>query len=155
MEDLRKGQNWQVSEVELVYKSRIKQNDRPKVNSSKDAYQTLLQSWDERKIEFIEQFKVLMLNQQNRILGMYEVSSGGLTGTQVDKRQVFCAALLMKATGIVLAHNHPSGALRPSETDRVLTRELVSAGKILSIPVIDHLIVTTEGYFSFADEGLI
>ena len=98
----------QVAEIELVYKSKVKPSERPKVNTSKDAYQLLKQSWDENKIELIEQFKVLFLNRANKVLGIYEVSTGGMTATVVDPKIVFTAALKSGACNIILCHNHPS-----------------------------------------------
>ena len=78
-----------------------------------------------------------------------------MMGTIVDLREVFQLALKLSATIIILSHNHPIGNLRPSHTDKLITRKIVEAGKILDITVYDHLIVTQEGYFSFADEGLL
>ncbi len=83
----------QVSEIELIYKSKVKASDRPKVTTSSDAYQLFRQSWDDNKIELIEQFKVLFLNRANKVLGIYEVSTGGMTATVVDPKIVFIAAL--------------------------------------------------------------
>lgn len=144
---------YKIAEIELVYKTKIKASQRPKVSSSKEVYQVLLQSWDENKIEFVEQFKILLLNRGGRILGIYEVSSGGVAGTVADPKLIFSAALKANASSLILAHNHPSGNIKPSEADRYLTRKIVEAGKLLDISVLDHIIVTTEGYCSFADEG--
>ena len=145
----------QVAEIELIYKSKVKPSERPKVSTSKDAYQLLKQSWDENKIEFIEQFKVLFLNRANKVLGIYEVSTGGMTATVVDPKIVFTAALKSRACNIILCHNHPSGNLQPSRADEELTSKLKEAGKYLELQVIDHLIISSESYYSFADEGLL
>lgn len=155
MKKLKKVQSWQVSEVELVYVNKMKSTERPVIASSKTAYEVLMQHWDKNKIDYLEHFKILLLDNANRVLAVYEVSSGGLTSTSVDQRQVFCAGLLIKATAIILAHNHPSGRLTPSNEDRTLTNNIVAAGKIIGISILDHIIVTSEGYYSFADEGLI
>lgn len=144
---------YKVAEIELIYKTRVKASQRPKVSSSKEVYQILLESWDENKIEFVEQFKILLLNRGGRILGIYEVSSGGVSGTVADPKLIFSAALKANASSIILSHNHPSGNTRPSEADRQLTRKIKMAGELLDISVLDHIIVTTEGYCSFADEG--
>jgi len=144
-----------VSEIELVYRTSIKPSQRPQVSSSAAAYEILLAGWDPDKIEFVEQFKVLLLNRSNRMLGQYELSTGGTSGTVVDIRLVFAAALKANASGIILAHNHPSGNLAASQPDRDITSKVREAGKILEIPVLDHLIVTSEGYYSFADQGLL
>jgi DNA repair protein RadC len=144
-----------VAEVELVYKTKVKASERPKITSSKDSYNLLLQCWDIDKIELQEQFKVMLLNRSNKVLGIFEVSSGGITGTVADPKLIFMAALKASACGIIISHNHPSGNLKPSRQDEELTRKIKEAGRLLDIQVLDHVIVTGEGYYSFADEGLI
>ena len=144
-----------VAEVELIYKSKVKPSERPLVNSSSKCYQLLLQTWDENKIDFVEQFKVLLLNRCNRVLGIYELSSGGITGTVADVRLVMTAALKANAVAVILSHNHPSGNLKPSKPDEELTRKIKTAGLYLDIRVLDHIIVTSEGYYSFTDEGVL
>ena len=145
----------QVSEVELVYKSKVKATERPRVKSSKEVYELLLKSWDESKIEYVEQFKILLLNRANRVLGIFEASTGGLTGTIADPRIIFTAALKVNATSIILAHNHPSGNTKPSRADQEQTKKIKEGGHLLEIEVLDHLIISTEGYYSFADEGIL
>lgn len=147
---------WQaVSEIQLVYRTSVNPSERPKITSSRSAYKILLEAWDPDKIEFVEQFKILLLNKGNRALGAYELSTGGTSGTVVDIRLVFVAALKANASGIIMVHNHPSGNLTASQADREITEKAVKAGKLLDIPVLDHLIISTEGYFSFADGGLL
>ena len=156
METLMNQQTWnQVAEVELIYKTKVKASERPHIKSSKDAAELLRQIWNENKIDFVEQFKVLLLNKANKVLGFFEASSGGLTGTVADPRLIFVAALKANACGIIICHNHPSGNLKPSQADEDLTQKIKCAGKFLDITLFDHIIVTSEGYFSFADEGLI
>lgn len=144
-----------VAEVELIYKSKVKPSERPLANTSSKCYQLLLQTWDENKIDFVEQFKVLLLNRCNRVLGIYELSSGGITGTVADVRLIMTAALKANAVAIILSHNHPSGNLKPSHPDEELTQKIKQAGMFLDIQVLDHIIVTSEGYYSFADEGVL
>jgi DNA repair protein RadC len=144
-----------VTEVELVYKSKVKPSERPQLKTSKDSYQLLLQTWDPNKVEFVEQFKVILMNRANRVLGIYELSTGGITGTVADIKLVFMAALKSNACSLIISHNHPSGNLKPSRADEDLTNKIKAAGTLLDIQVLDHVIVTTEGYFSFADEGLL
>jgi DNA repair protein RadC len=144
-----------IAEVELVYKNSIKPSLRPHINSSEKAYELLLEHWDNYRIEYLEQFKILLLNRAHKVLGIYEVSSGGISGTYVDSKLIFTAALKTHSSGIILCHNHPSGNLKPSLSDEHLTRKLVDAGKLLDIPILDHLIITPDGYFSFADEGFL
>lgn len=146
---------YKVAEIELVYKTKVKASERPKVCGSKGVYQILLQSWDDDKIEFVEQFKILLLNRGNKVLGIYEVSTGGMAGTIADPKVIFSAALKACASSIILSHNHPSGNLKPSDADIHLTSKIARAGSLLDIVVLDHVIVSTEGYYSFADEGLI
>ena len=146
---------YEVAEVELIYKSKVKASSRPKIVSSKDAYNVLIKAWDENKIEFVEQFKVLFLNRANKVLGIYDVSTGGISGTVADPRVIFAAALKVNCCGIIISHNHPSGNLKPSRQDEELTQKIKLAGQILEIKLMDHVIVSTEGYYSFADEGLL
>lgn len=144
-----------VAEVELIYRNPVKPSQRPKITSAKDTYELLLNRWDADKISLVEQFKVLLLNQGSRVLGMYELSSGGISSTVADIRLIFAAALKAGATGIILSHNHPSGNLKPSREDIVLTNQMVSAGIILNIKVLDHIILSAEDYYSFSTEGKI
>lgn len=103
----------------------------------------------------VESFYVGYLNRANRILRMECVSIGGMAGTVVDVRLVFKRALELRATGLVLSHNHPSGNDSPSDADRKLTKQFVEAGKLLDIVVIDHIIIAGSRYFSFAEEGTL
>ena len=157
MEQTMKQQpDWfKVAEVELVYKSKVKASERPLIKTSKDCYETFLKVWDENKIEFQEEFKVLLLNRANRVIGVYEVSAGGITGTVADPRLILAAAIKALSVYIVLGHNHPSGNLKPSRADEELTAKIREAAKYHDIRVLDHIIVTQEGYYSFADEGLM
>jgi DNA repair protein RadC len=138
----------QVAEIELIYKSKVKASERPKVSTSCDAYKLFKQNWDGNKIEFVEQFKVLFLNRANKALGIYEVSTGGMTSTVVDPKIVFVAALKISASKIILCHNHPSCNLKPSRTDEELTLKLKEAGKYLDLPVVDHIIISSKNDFT-------
>lgn len=144
-----------VAEIELVYKTKVKPSQRPKITTSGESAELLQKIWNEDKIEFVEQFKVLLLNRCNRVLGVVDISSGGITGTVADPRLIFVAALKANATSIIISHNHPSGNLSPSRADEELTQKIKNAGLFLDIKLLDHVIVTTEGYYSFADEGLL
>lgn len=148
--------NWcKVAEVELVYKTKVKASERPHIRSSRDSFNILKEIWDENKINMLEQFKVLLLNRANRVVGVYEASSGGITGTIADSRLILATAIKSLAVSIILSHNHPSGNLTPSAADQNLTSKIKYACQYHDIKVLDHLIVTSEGYYSFADEGLI
>ena len=153
MENTNGKRLYEVAEIQLSYKSNVKPSLRPKVSGSKDAYNILLENWDRSKIEFVEQFKVLLLNRANKALGIFEVSNGSATGTVADPKLIFAAAIKSNACGIILAHNHPSGNLQPSQADLDLTKKVKEGGKLLEIQILDHLIITTEGYYSFADES--
>jgi len=146
---------YKVAEVELTYKSKVKAADRPQINSSEDAYTILKEIWEEGKMDFVEQFKVLLLNRANRVLGFVNVSTGGVTGTVADPKVIFVAALKAHACALIIAHNHPSGNLKPSAADETLTQKIKSAGMFLDIRLLDHLVLSSEGYLSFADEGLL
>jgi|SRR5690606_2355566 len=155
METTSKKLQFEVAEIQLSYKSKVKPSQRPKITSSKEAYEIILENWDEDKLEFVEQFKIVLMNRANRVLGIIEASTGGVAGTVVDPKVVFAAAIKANSTSMILAHNHPSGQLKPSQADIKLTKKLTKGGQLLEIPVLDHIIVTGEGYFSFADEGLL
>lgn len=154
MENIMNHQDWtEAAEIEIVYKTKIKASNRPVVKCSKDIYQLLLQVWNENLIELQEQFKVLLLNRCNRVLGIYQASSGGITGTVADPRLILIAALKTGAVSIVLSHNHPSSNLIPSKADEELTFKIREAAKFLDLQLLDHLIISSSGYYSFADEG--
>ena len=145
----------QIAEVELIYRSKVKASDRPRITRSNDAYELFMKYWDENKLEFVEQFKVMLVNKANRVLGICEISTGGISGTVADPKLIFMAALKSNASYVIIAHNHHSGNLKPSKADEQLTLKIKEAGKFLDLPLLDHLIVTTEGFYSFADEGLL
>lgn len=146
---------YKVAEVELIYKSKVKASDRPKISSSKDAFNVLSKSWDENKIELVEQFKIMFLNKANKVLGIFDVSTGGISGTVADPRVIFVAALKANCCAIIISHNHPSGNLKPSRQDEELTQKIKQAGQLLEIKLLDHVIVSSEAYYSFAEEGLL
>ena len=143
--------DYTVGEVELSYKPKFQKQH--KVVSSEDAYKYLLPTYKEGTICYKEYFKVLFLNQANQVLGYTLISEGGITETSVDIRIILQAALLTNSVALVLAHNHPSGNPRPSRQDMEITKQVKEAAKLMRITVIDHLILTDAGYYSFADEG--
>lgn len=147
--------HFRLAELQLVYKQQYKISERPKISTSEEAYRALLSTWNLGTLGFLETFKVLLLNRANRVIGCFEVSSGGICGTVADPRVIFAAALKACAVGLILAHNHPSGNLTPSEADLQLTRKLKEGGLLLDIAVLDHLILSGESYLSFTDEGMM
>jgi DNA repair protein RadC len=144
-----------VTEVELIYRNKMPPSSRPSVKASDQAYDLLLKSWDMNKIELQEQFRVMLLDRKKSCIGISTIATGGISNCLVDLKLVFATALKASASSIIIAHNHPSGNVTPSEEDKTLTARFAQAGRILELPVIDHLIVTREGYTSLADEGLL
>lgn len=106
-------------------------------------------------MELVEEFKVMFLNRAYKVLGIYQLCSGGITGTVADRRFIFAAALKLNTCALILAHNHPSGNMQPSRSNEELRCIIKEAGKFLDIKVLDHLILSSEGYYSFADSGVI
>ena len=146
-----------VSEIDIVYKRKAncKIAERPLISSSSDAYQVFLHYWNGDKIDLLEEFKVIFLNRGNRVMQLLPVSQGGLTGTVADPRVILGAALKVAACSVIISHNHPSGNLRPSKADKELTTRIKSAANYFDIKLLDHLIISQEGYYSFLDEGLL
>ena len=142
-----------IAEVQISYSSHVKAKDRMKVTGSKDAADAFRAIWP--AYDHIEFSYMLMMNRQNQILGYHQLSKGGMTGAVIDVRVIFQVALKACATSLILAHNHPSGNLETSDADRKISRQIKEAGKILDIPLLDHLIMTTDSFLSMADEGLL
>ncbi|HQW96322.1 MAG TPA: JAB domain-containing protein [Saprospiraceae bacterium] len=143
-----------LSEIEVTYKTKVKISEMHEIMSSKDAEKIFRDVWSE-KIEMQEEVMILLMNRKNKVLGWYRISSGGISSTLVDQRIVFSIALKTLASAIIVAHNHPSGNTSPSEADKSLTRVLKECGKLLDINVLDHLILTQDSFYSFADEGMM
>ncbi len=144
-----------VAEVQLSYKPHFKAQERPQISTSQQAYKVLLNSWDISLINYLEQAKMILLNRNNRVLGIVNLSNGGSASTVMDTRVVFAIALKSTATSIILAHNHPSGNLKPSSDDIRITEKLKQAAKLLDIELHDHLIISDNGYLSMAEENYI
>lgn len=124
------------------------------IKNSHDAY-LIAKTFFAHSVGSYEQFQIFAFNQANRFIGSLVVGSGGLNATHADIKKAAIFSLLSGAQGVILAHNHPSGQLIPSETDKQLTRNFVAAFKILQISVLDHLILTEQSYFSFQDAGIL
>ncbi len=143
-----------VTEIQLTYTNKIKAADRPKVKCSGDSYKILKDNWS-NQISLLEEFNLLLLDRSNRVMSMCRVSKGGVSGTVVDLKIAFAAAIKGRASALILAHNHPSANLNPSQEDIRLTKNFKRAGEILDIKILDHIILSPEGgYYSFADEGM-
>ena len=146
---------FKVNEIKVSYQEKLLTLQSEKIKSSQDASMLLFEHWDKNTIGLYESFKILLLNNSNKVKGIYELSSGGITGTVVDIRLLFAVVLKSISVGIILAHNHPSGNLKPSELDKTLTHKIKNASEYLDIKLLDHLILTPDGsYFSFSDNGL-
>lgn len=146
---------YQLAEIEISYKPRFKSSERPVIDSPDKAYRIILENWSEDKIELLEEFKIVLLNRRNRVLGFVNLSQGGISGTIADPKIIFAIALKACASGIILSHNHPSGEPKPSEADILLTKKLFQNGKLLDIPILDHIIVCSDSFYSFKEEGII
>ena len=144
-----------VCEIEFIYKPIIRPSQRPQVATSQEVHELLRENWDENKIELVEEFKVMLLNRANKVIGLVDISLGGFSGTIADPKVIFVAALKAGASALIMAHTHPSGNLKPSKADISLTQKITAAGTLLDITVWDHIIITAEGYLSFADECLM
>jgi DNA repair protein RadC len=140
--------------VKLRYQDKIKPSDRTIVKSSHDAYNVFIENWDLESINHIETMKLMLLNRANKVLGIADLSTGGTNGCIIDLKVIFQYAILANASFIILAHNHPSGSLKPSEADIAITRKVKEAGKFLDITLLDHLIISPDDMcYSMADEG--
>ena len=146
-----------VCEVKISYLPKVKPSERPALCSSKDIYRLLVYNhvFDPDTIEHREFFKILLLNTANRLLGIMNLSEGGVEGTIADIRHIMQGAILANASALVMCHNHPSGNCNPSIQDDSLTQRVQQACTLFSIKVLDHLIITPYSYYSYADEGNI
>ncbi|GAB3506539.1 DNA repair protein RadC [Spirosoma knui] len=134
---------------------RRKEQDRPqraKITCSRDAYNEMIPHLLDKPHE---EFWILLMNRANEVLRPVQISAGGVSGTVADPKIIFKQAIEHLASSMILLHNHPSGNLTPSQADKDLTRKLKDAGRLLDIPVLDHLIFTDKAYLSFADEGIL
>jgi DNA repair protein RadC len=142
-----------LSEILVSYKPGLT-SSKTTITNSQNAYKIFKSLFPADTISLQEQFVVLYLNRANKVIGSYQLSKGGITGTIADVRLILSVALKTLATGLILAHNHPSGNLKPSEADIQLTQKVKEAAKLMDIEVLDHMILSSNGYFSFTDDGL-
>ena len=147
-----KTQQITISEVRLVYRTKVKASERLQVKCSKDAFDIFMENWDLDSIEHIEEFKLMLLTRSNKVLGIASISKGGLSGTVTDVRIILQYAIKANASGIIICHNHPSGNVQPSESDIAITRKIKESGIIMDIQLLDHLIIVPEDrYYSMGD----
>jgi DNA repair protein RadC len=143
--------NNQIAEVRLTYTPKLKTSEMSQISKSRDA-ESYFRNFFEN-IGYHESFKVMLLNRANRVLGIYNHSTGGQTGCVIDIKMVIQSAILSHAKGVILCHNHPSGNTQPSEADLKITRQIKEALNYFEIALLDHLILTHEDYNSLADNG--
>lgn len=141
-----------ISDIKVSYKTTPREQ-KTKINTSKDIYNFLNPIWPD--IEYYESFYIMYLNRANIIQGCKLISMGSITGTLVDVRLALQPGILLGSSSMVLAHNHPSGQLNPSDTDKKLTEKIKNAAIFQDMIVLDHIILTKDSYYSFADEGLV
>ncbi len=141
-------------EVEIIYSG-------PKfplpllIKSSRDSYEILKEVYDKRKMDYKEMFYVLLLNHANYCLGVSQIGTGSTSGVAVNVKEIFQLALKANACKIIVSHNHPSGNLNPSEADKAITRKIKAGCEAMDMTLLDHVIVTSSSYTSFADEGYL
>ena len=140
---------------EITLKLKKGETLKAKITNSGDAVEIFRQVWDKDSLEIYESMIVLFLNRANNTIGWFKVSQGGLSGTVVDNKLILSTALKCLASGIIIAHNHPSGNPQPSQADLSVTKKLKDACTIMEINLLDHVIITEDKYFSIADEGVI
>jgi DNA repair protein RadC len=146
-----------VCEVKINYFPKVKPSERPVLKSSADIYEMLVESrvFPPETIEYKEYFKVILFNQACKVLGISHISEGGTSHVPVDVKHIMQAAILSNATGMALCHNHPSGNCQPSHQDNSVTAKIKDACKVMDINLLDHIIISPENYYSYADEGRI
>ena len=143
-----------VAEVTMTYKTKVKASERAKIDSSQKAYE-LFKPFFEDDMEYKELFYAMYLNRANKVIGVARISEGGCSGTVADGKIIFQGGLLANAQAMIIAHNHPSGNCTPSSNDLELTKKMVQFGKYIDLLILDHIILTDETYYSFADNGKI
>lgn len=143
-----------VSEIEISYKPALSSGDRYKLTSIESAVNVLRSLWT-LDINIRESFYLLLVNNPGEVIGWHRIGVGGFTGTTADPRLIFSIALKGMASKIIVAHNHPSGSLQPGIVDKDFTSKLKEASKLLQIELLDHIILTEEGYYSFSQSGIL
>lgn len=147
---------YKVCDVKLTYNTKVKSSERAVIKDSNSAYSLLMNHiYDSETIQYREYVKLILLNRAHKVLGIVHVSEGGLDSTSADIRIIMQAAILGNASAMILSHNHPSGNKQPSNQDDLLTDRVKKAAKLFDIQLLDHIIVTDSGYYSYLDEGRI
>ena len=144
-----------IAELQISYSHKTEKEFRIKIKKSADAYKSFINCWSEDLIELQEEFKVLLLNNSNEVLGVHSLSKGSSKGTVVDLKLLFAIALKSCSNAIIIAHNHPSGTLKPSRSDLELTKKIKECGELLDVKLLDHLIITKDEFYSMVDNNSI
>lgn len=142
-----------VSEIKISYTNEV--DEKIKVMGSSEVYQVLKANWDLDTIELQEEFKILLLNQGNQVLGIKSMFKGGINTCSIDVRLIMGMALKANASALVITHNHPSGNLNASESDKRITSKIKECCELFDIRLLDHIIMAKNSYLSFADEGIL
>ena len=145
----------QLHEVQVSYRHPATENDKLKITNSQEAYEAFKSIWNQDTISMYEEFYVIFLDHAHHILGYRLIGRGTTSFCMVDTKIILTIGLLCHSSVLLLAHNHPSGQGYPSNADKKLTAKIQQGAKLFDIKVLDHLILTCEGYFSFQDEGLL
>ncbi|AND64490.1 DNA repair protein [Flavobacterium covae] len=143
----------EIAEIKVSYSTN--KPDKIKLTTCFEVYKFILSKWNTDVIEFQEECKIILFNRANYVLGIYDLSKGGISGSIVDIRIILSVALKCNASSIILVHNHPSGNMKPSEADKKITSKLKKACDLLEIYLLDHLIISNQDYFSFAQNGIL
>jgi DNA repair protein RadC len=144
-----------IPQAKITWSHHLKASERPRIINSANSAELLRELWEPGTMEYKETFWLLLLNRSNKVIGAYKVSEGGISGTVVDLKIIMQAAILSHASAFVIAHNHPSGNLKPSNEDLIITKRIREAARIMELQLMDHIILTEEGFLSFADEGIL
>jgi DNA repair protein RadC len=144
-----------ITKVQLMYKNKQNISERPQIKTIRQSFDIILPEYDPDTIELKEEFKVLLLNRANRVLGIVDIASGGVCGVTIDIKLIMRAAILSNASSIILSHNHPSMDTKRSPEDDAITRRVKNACEMFGIKLLDHLIITPYGYYSYVDDGIL
>ena len=142
-----------VSEIKISYTNEV--DEVIKVLGSSEVYQVLKANWDMDTIELQEEFKLLLLNQANQVLGIKSLFKGGVSNCSVDIRLIMSLVLKTNASGLIISHNHPSGNLKASESDKRITSKIKECCELFEVRLLDHIIMAKNSYLSFTDEGIL
>jgi DNA repair protein RadC len=144
-----------LQEIQLSYKRKKKFQERFQISNSDEVYQYAQSIWNPNTLEMQESFYVIFLDKRNAILGYLKLAQGGVAGVIVDSRIIFATAVKCLSSSIILLHNHPSGNLTPSQADKNITQKIKNGAKLLDMILLDHLIITVDSFYSFADNNLL